>query len=100
MAGPTVCETRWGEILTSFNNNHDDLIASHPDCTEELGLTRTVLLTRGQRIHISLAVNGNCAVWKELVAKAETERTLLCKHLEGKALCQTYCACMLPFIER
>jgi hypothetical protein len=25
-------------------------------------------------------------VWKELVAKSEAERRVLCKHLEGKAL--------------
>jgi hypothetical protein len=86
MAGPTVCETRWGEILTSFDNNRDDLIARHPDCAEETGLNRTALLRIGQLIHISPAVNGNGAVWKELAAKAEAERTVLCKHLEGKAL--------------
>jgi energy-converting hydrogenase A subunit M len=25
-------------------------------------------------------------VWKELIARAEAERTVLCKHLDGKAL--------------
>jgi hypothetical protein len=100
MAGPTVCETRWGEIVTSFNNNHDDLVARHPKCTEEIGLIRTALHTIGQLIHISPAVNGNGALWKELVAKAEAERTVLGKHLDGKRCLQAYCACMLPFIER
>jgi hypothetical protein len=86
MAGPTVCETRWGEIGTSFNNKHDDPVARHPDCTEELGLIQTLLHTIGQLIHISIAVNGNGALWKGLVSNAEAERTVLCKHLEGKAL--------------
>jgi hypothetical protein len=85
MAGPTVCETRWGEIVTSFNNNHDVLVTRHPDYTEELGLIRTALHTIGQLIHISHPVNRNGAVWKGLVAKAEAERTVLCEHLGGKA---------------
>jgi hypothetical protein len=55
----------------SFNNNHDDLIAR---------------LTIGELIHISPPVNGNGSVWKELVAKAETERIVICEHIEGKAL--------------
>jgi hypothetical protein len=86
MAGPILGETRWGEIVTSFNNNYDDLVTRHPDCTEELGRIRTALHTIGQLIHISPAVNGNGALWKGLVAKAEAERTVLCKHLDGKAL--------------
>jgi hypothetical protein len=86
MAGPTVCETRWGEIVTSFKNNHDDLDKRHPDCTEELGLIQTALHTIGQLIHISPTVNGNDALLKGLVAKAEAERTPLSKHLDGKAL--------------
>jgi hypothetical protein len=31
-------------------------------------------------------VNGNGRVWKELIIKAEAERTVLSKHLDGKAL--------------
>jgi hypothetical protein len=86
MAGPTVYETRWGEIVTSFNNNYDDIVARHPECTEKLGLIRTALHTIGQLIHISPAVNRNGALWKGLVAKEEAERTVLCKHLDGKTL--------------
>jgi hypothetical protein len=53
MAGPTVCETRWSEILNSFGNNRDDLLARHPDCNEEIGLIRTALLNIEQLIHTS-----------------------------------------------
>jgi hypothetical protein len=53
MAGPTVCETWWSAIVTSFEKNHDDLIAGHPDCTEGRELLRTALLTIEQLIHIS-----------------------------------------------
>jgi hypothetical protein len=49
-------------------------------------LIRTALNTIGQLIHISPSLNGNGAVWKGLVTKAEVERTVLCKHLYCKAL--------------
>jgi hypothetical protein len=51
-----------------------------------MDLLQTALLTIGQLIHILPPVNGDGAVWKELLAKSETERRVLCKHLEGKAL--------------
>jgi hypothetical protein len=35
---------------------------------------------------ISPPANGDGVVWKDLVAKAEAERVVLCKHLDGKAL--------------
>jgi hypothetical protein len=81
-----VCETRWGKIISSFEKNHEELLEEHPDCSEELALLRTGLHTIGQLIHISPPVNGNGAVWKELIARAETERAVLCKHLDDKAL--------------
>jgi hypothetical protein len=84
--GARICEIRWGEIVTSFKTNHDDVVERHSDCTEELGLIRNALHKIGQLIHISPGVNGNVALRKILVAKAEAERTVLCKHLQGKAL--------------
>jgi hypothetical protein len=81
----TVCETRWSKIISYFEKNHSELLG-HPDCSEELALLRTGLHAIGQRIHISAPVNGNGAVWKELIARAEAERAVLCKHLDGNAL--------------
>jgi hypothetical protein len=86
MTGPTVCDTRWTKIISSFDGNHNDLLEAHPDCSEELALLRTGLQTIGQLIHISPPENGDGVVWKYLVAKAEAERVVLCKHLDGKAL--------------
>jgi hypothetical protein len=86
MTGPTVCESRWGEIIASFEKKHKELLEEHPDCSEELALLRTGLHTIRQLIHISPPVNGNGAVWKELIARADAERAVLCKHLDGKAL--------------
>jgi hypothetical protein len=37
-------------------------------------------------VHASPSNNGNGAVWKDLVIKAEAERAVLWKHLTGKAL--------------
>jgi hypothetical protein len=86
MTGPTVCGTRWDEIISSFERKHDELLAGHPDCSEELALLKTVLHMIGQLIRISPPVNGNGGLWIELVARVETERAVLCKHLDGKAL--------------
>jgi hypothetical protein len=86
MTEPTACETRWKAIVTSFEKNHEELTARNPDCREEIGLLRNGLCTIGQLIHTSPSVNGNGALWKELINRAEAERTVLCTHLDGKAL--------------
>jgi hypothetical protein len=86
MAAPTVCETRRREILNSFESKHDELLSGHPDCHDEIWLIRSALIKIGQLIHTSPSFNGNGVVWKELVATAEAERTVLSKHLDGKAL--------------
>jgi hypothetical protein len=80
---PTRCETRWDKIISSFKRNHKELLEGHPGCSEELALLRSGLHTTGQIIHISPPVNGNDAVWKELIARAEAEMAVLCKHLDG-----------------
>jgi hypothetical protein len=84
MSPPTVCETRWREILNCFENKHDDLLAGQPDCQEEIGVVRTAIIKIRQLIHTSPPINGNDTVWNELVSKAE--RTVLSKHFYGKAL--------------
>jgi hypothetical protein len=61
MTGPTVFETRWAEIISSFEKKHE-LLAGHPDCSEELALLRTGLQTIGQLISISPPSNGNCGL--------------------------------------
>jgi hypothetical protein len=86
MTGPNVCETRWDEKISQFEKKHEELREGHLDCSEELALLRTGLHTIRQLIHFSPPVNGNGAVWKELIAIADTERAVLCKHLVGKAL--------------
>jgi hypothetical protein len=83
---PTACETRWKAIESSFHSNYEELSEQNLDCQEELELLKIGLRTIGQLIHTSPSVNGNGRVWKELVTKAESERTVLCKHLDGKAL--------------
>jgi hypothetical protein len=82
----TVCETRWDKIISSFEKNHKELLEGHPECSEELALLRTGTHTIRQLIQFSPPVNGNGAVWKELIARTEAERAVLCKHLDGKAL--------------
>jgi hypothetical protein len=81
-----VCESRWAEVISSFEKKHGELLEGHPDCSEELALLRTGLHSIRQLICISPLVNGNGAVWKELIARANAERAVLCKHLDGKAL--------------
>jgi hypothetical protein len=83
MAGPTVCEARWTEILATFGRHRDALIAVPPDADEKTGLVYTVAVTTEQLIRTSPHENGNSALWKQLSEKAEREA--LCKHLD-KAL--------------
>jgi hypothetical protein len=66
MTAPTVRETRWREIINSFESNYDELLAGHTDCHEEVWLIRSALVKTGQLIHISPPVDGNGAVWKKL----------------------------------
>jgi hypothetical protein len=86
MLEPTACERRWKAIESSFYRNYEELKERNPDCQEELELLRSGLRTIGQLIHTSPFVNGNGRVWKELIIKAKAERTVLSKHLDGKAL--------------
>jgi hypothetical protein len=86
MAEPTLCEAQLDKIIASFEGKHAELFKGHPDCSEELSLLSAGLHTIKQLIHISPPANGNGAVWKELISKAETERAVLRKHIGGKAL--------------
>jgi hypothetical protein len=81
-----VFESRWGIIISSFEKNHDDLLEGHPDSSEELAFLRTGLHTIGRLIDISSPANGNGGLRKELIARAETERAVLCRQMDGKAL--------------
>jgi hypothetical protein len=86
MAGPTACGKRWADILSSFERNLGDLVTLHPACVEEIRLIQAGLITIGQLINDSPRANGNSTAWKEITTRAEAERAVLCKHLEGKAL--------------
>jgi hypothetical protein len=69
-----------------FDRNSEELAANHPDCTEDMSLLHTGLKTIGQLILKAPSVNGNSSTWKELLDKVESERTVLSKHLDGKAI--------------
>jgi hypothetical protein len=86
MAEPTACEKRRAETLASFQRNLDDLNGKHPESSEDIKLLHAGLLTIGQFIKTSPRVNGNGAVWKGILTRAEAENAVLCKHYEGKAL--------------
>jgi hypothetical protein len=73
-------------VLASFDKQHETLIANNPDATEERNYVRTELVKIGQLIQTSPPPNGNGIIWKRLVDKAENEKNVLCKHLDGKAL--------------
>jgi hypothetical protein len=84
--GPTQCETRWRAVLASFDKEHETLIAKNPDAREEIILIRRGFVKIGQLVQTSPQQNGNGATWKRLVDKAVSEKSVLCKHLVGKAL--------------
>jgi hypothetical protein len=73
-------------VLASFDKQYETLIAKNPDATKEINLIRTGLIKTGQLIQTSPQQNGNGAMWKRLDDKAESEKSVLCKHLDGKVL--------------
>jgi hypothetical protein len=86
MEGLTACEARWKEVLTSFNSQADELLAAHPDPREVIEMVHPALVTIRQLVHAAPRVNGNSEVWMQLADRAEAEKRVLCKHLEGKYL--------------
>jgi hypothetical protein len=62
------------------------LLTQHPTCVEDIKLIQAGLITIGQLINDSPRGNGNSTAWKEITTRAEAERAVLYKHLEGKAL--------------
>jgi hypothetical protein len=86
LVGPKQCETRWHLVLASFDKQHKTIKINNPDATEEINLVRTELVKIGQLIQTSPPQNGNGVTWKRLVDKAENEKNVVCKHLDGKAL--------------
>jgi predicted acyl esterase len=86
MRGPTVCETRWSKTLASFDKHQGELVTAYKGAEEDISLIRAALVQIGSLIRNFPAKNGNGAAWKELTTKAETEKMVLCKHLEGKTL--------------
>jgi hypothetical protein len=83
---PTQCETRWGAVLAFFDKQYETIIAKNSETTKEIYLIRTGLIKIGQLIQASPQQNGNGATWKRLVDKAESEKSVLSKHLDGKVL--------------
>jgi hypothetical protein len=86
MAGPTACGKRWAEVRASYERNIEDLLSKHQDSIEEIRLIHNGLITIAKLINTSPSVNGNGASWIEITSRAEAERIVLCKHLEGKPL--------------
>jgi hypothetical protein len=77
---------KYGGVLASFERHYDTLISDHPGANQEIDLVRTALVTIGQLVQKSPLLNGTEAVWKQLIIRAEEEKSVLCKHLDGKAL--------------
>jgi hypothetical protein len=84
--GSTQCETRWRVVLVSFDKQYETLIAKNPEATKEIHLIWTGLVKIGQLIQTSPQQNCNGATWERPVDKAKNEKSVLCKHFDGKAL--------------
>jgi hypothetical protein len=63
-------------VTASFDKEYIALIAHNSDAKMETDLVLTA----------PPQVNGNGAVWEQLTDTAETEKSVLCKHLDGKSL--------------
>jgi hypothetical protein len=86
MAGPNAYEKRWAETLSSYERNMVEITKIHPDSLEIIRPIQADLITTGHLINSSPRNNGNGKIWREIITRAEAERAVLCKHLEGKAL--------------
>jgi hypothetical protein len=86
MAVPTACESRWDDIRASFERHRDELAKNYPEAVDEIGLIHTALIMFGQLIRASAPFIGNGAAWQRLTAQAESERAVLCKHMDGKSM--------------
>jgi hypothetical protein len=84
MVEPSACEKRWAGILASFQRNLDNPTGKIPESVENIKLLHAGLVTIGQLIQFLPHVNGSGTVWTGIVTRAEAERAVLCKHLEGK----------------
>jgi hypothetical protein len=62
----TACETRWTEILESFERHLHGLVAANQGAKEDIGLVHTVQ----QLISTSLMANGRGAAWNQLADRA------------------------------
>jgi hypothetical protein len=72
--------------LAFFDKQHETLITNNPDAMEAINLIRTGLAKIGQLIQTSPQQNGNGTMWKQLVNKAEYEKSIFFKYLDGKTL--------------
>jgi hypothetical protein len=82
LATLTQCETRWQDVLASFNDINEKLTAAHPDAKKEVDLVRASIVQIGQPVQNSPKVTGNGAKWKQLTDRAEADRHTLCKFLD------------------
>jgi hypothetical protein len=73
-------------VLASFDKQYETLIDKMSDATKEINLIRTGFIKIGQLIQTSPQQNGNGATWKRLIDKAESEKSVLCKHFIEKVL--------------
>jgi hypothetical protein len=73
-------------VLAPFDERYEKLMADHPDAKKEVNLVRATIVQIGQLVQNSPEVNGNGAKWKHLADRAEADRHMLCKLLDGWAL--------------
>jgi hypothetical protein len=57
-----------------------------PDAVQEIEIICTALIKIRQLVQASPQINGNGSAWRHLADRAEADRSVLCKLLDGKAL--------------
>jgi hypothetical protein len=82
----TKSEIWWKAMLWIFYIDHEKLIADYPDAKMEIDLIRDTLLQIWQLIGSTPKENGNDLRFKQLTDTAETERKVLNRYVNGKAL--------------
>jgi hypothetical protein len=70
----------------SFEGQHDSLLKNHSDAAQEIKIIHTTLIKIRQLVQMSPQINGNGSAWRYLADRAEAERSVVHKLLDGKAL--------------
>jgi hypothetical protein len=70
----------------SFEGQHDSLLKNDAEAAQEIKIIRTTLIIIRLLVQTSPKISGNGSAWRHLADRAEAERSIIHKLLDGKVL--------------